>query len=880
MAHKIKELRQSFAMTQSDLANRLGVTTSAVGMYETGARNPSYDILIKLSQIFKVPLEQIVDLATETPHEEIDEKPLVKLTELSYQKFHLEYIHPQKIRAKIKKDLQLPTVQLAQQVQRAFQYLLSDSSFHHPDMKELAKKALLKDESYRGITISPEEFPFAKESFIDGIVNLFYEDIKGPKEKSVDFIEQKIKLPVGAPKVILLGKVGVGKSTIIKNITNFGPAINFPFTDTSRTTTYQTEYIFKKARQQPHKLALSFMSYDEIVQEVESAIDRAVEAKIDLFYEEEYEKPEEMKFEVKRPVSEEDRILRAFYSDPNKILDFRFFMGKYYRQEFRLTHATGSGKTMALWATIYRNINKIMKEVKTSDFTSLRRNSNRYNNIPSKNMEYLRHKYYEYVLESSVDNYSTYSRLLSHILTEIKLNVHNILTQLESNEAISSPYIMKEKNYDWPTGFACNIRDYESKDFYQFIKTFTSREGKDFGSTLTPLVKKMRLELPYNSQLDEKVTRKGIIFIDTVGTSHVVEEGSSIENSVNFNLDQVDVVTVVDDSRTSMSADSLNILKHLTNRIAKNKIFMAYTFYDDFSKKEFFDDYDDEEYVDAQKKDYLLSLQKSKVASLLQEDRPEVVKFLKQLEQKTTFLKDLIHSKSLRVEENCSALNEFLTKIQDYYRAKHNYLIVDKISEQAPLVEYDYKRLSMIFFNEILEKYRAEQHKIYFLKPPHYKVTEALTKRLTYGETYYRGAQTLKPVDDLYTIMLDNLYQFILKPKVINFKKPYAEGEEYKAKLLEKLKEVIFENLAQYLRKEFTSSTMRDRWKVLYMDYGIGSDFRRRMGIIDTLEKLLIPYRSYIDRPEEEHMVDKLELLFRSSVEKFEKVIEKERRVW
>lgn len=54
IGNKIKELRTEQKMTQSDLAERLGVTKSSMSSYENGSRLPSYDILLKIARIFKV----------------------------------------------------------------------------------------------------------------------------------------------------------------------------------------------------------------------------------------------------------------------------------------------------------------------------------------------------------------------------------------------------------------------------------------------------------------------------------------------------------------------------------------------------------------------------------------------------------------------------------------------------------------------------------------------------------------------------------------------------------------------------------------------------------------------------------------------------------
>ena len=41
----LKKLRTDKGMSQARLADELGVTTSTVGMYETGRRKPSYEAL-------------------------------------------------------------------------------------------------------------------------------------------------------------------------------------------------------------------------------------------------------------------------------------------------------------------------------------------------------------------------------------------------------------------------------------------------------------------------------------------------------------------------------------------------------------------------------------------------------------------------------------------------------------------------------------------------------------------------------------------------------------------------------------------------------------------------------------------------------------------
>lgn len=60
LKNTIKELRKENNMTQSELAQKIGITTSSVGMYETGVRQPSYEVLYKLSEVFNVTTDYLL----------------------------------------------------------------------------------------------------------------------------------------------------------------------------------------------------------------------------------------------------------------------------------------------------------------------------------------------------------------------------------------------------------------------------------------------------------------------------------------------------------------------------------------------------------------------------------------------------------------------------------------------------------------------------------------------------------------------------------------------------------------------------------------------------------------------------------------------------
>ncbi|MFI3114565.1 MAG: helix-turn-helix transcriptional regulator [Clostridia bacterium] len=54
LGDRIKELRKLNKMTQQELSEKLGITPSAIGMYEQNRREPKFDVLEQLCKIFSV----------------------------------------------------------------------------------------------------------------------------------------------------------------------------------------------------------------------------------------------------------------------------------------------------------------------------------------------------------------------------------------------------------------------------------------------------------------------------------------------------------------------------------------------------------------------------------------------------------------------------------------------------------------------------------------------------------------------------------------------------------------------------------------------------------------------------------------------------------
>ena len=67
----LKTLRTKEGLTQGELAKLTGLTRSAIGMYESGNREPKYEVLELLADFFNVDMNTLLDQSVPlTPRDE------------------------------------------------------------------------------------------------------------------------------------------------------------------------------------------------------------------------------------------------------------------------------------------------------------------------------------------------------------------------------------------------------------------------------------------------------------------------------------------------------------------------------------------------------------------------------------------------------------------------------------------------------------------------------------------------------------------------------------------------------------------------------------------------------------------------------------------
>ncbi|MBQ0040816.1 MAG: helix-turn-helix transcriptional regulator [Clostridiales bacterium] len=85
---RIKTLRKQAGLTQERFAKDFGISTGTVAMWETGKRNPSYEMMLKLAEYFCVNLAELEEERENLEHNITEAAPFL---DNMYQMYDAEH---------------------------------------------------------------------------------------------------------------------------------------------------------------------------------------------------------------------------------------------------------------------------------------------------------------------------------------------------------------------------------------------------------------------------------------------------------------------------------------------------------------------------------------------------------------------------------------------------------------------------------------------------------------------------------------------------------------------------------------------------------------------------------------------------------------------
>ncbi|MFC4306402.1 hypothetical protein [Cohnella boryungensis] len=637
-----------------------------------------------------------------------------------------------------------------------------------------------------------------------------------------------------ALRTVLLGRFGVGKSTLIKACTNFSENIDFPVTDTARTTTYTTEYVFKDPfTVSKFAFAVAFKPESELKLKLEEASTRALRKAVQLAL-----KPNEV---IDSTIEEE--VLKAFVTDPERLFKNEYIFGKYYGKNHPKRYDDTKKEQIVWWEHLYNQIDQLMRLMFIEEGISLESEEN------WSRIEGIEEKLLELSKRSETQSASKLQNIIDNLMNTIRQRAELLCSELEADDL--------GKAFRNSTGSITGFftREYDESNVERVITLFTSTQAKHFSRLLTPIVDHIRIEVPYNERFPEELRKQQIIITDTVGIEHAkTTDTRSIEGSTKYFFEQYNCITVVDDASKSMDSTTTNILRSLFGSAAKGKIFLTYTFYDKFDKKDFEDEAD---------KDFeLLGLQDAalrKIADELSYDNTNWM--IEDLKERTIFLKDLVPG-----TRQIESIIKYFQKMVAHKAEMNDFKQIQPLNKNKPILGYNYKKLALVFA-QTQQEFLEQQRQIYFQEYLHWKTAEALTWRLYSGSTYFIGSyKTLRPVDDFCDLLLHKLHHFLSNPAEENFVHKNDRIENLSEKVKDWLKELVGDSVKKMSNKEFVGR-YHEFWRIAYNEHGFGSDLRRRKIIMEVFNKVLPPLQMDASN-NADIWIDALENMIEEAIEK------------
>jgi transcriptional regulator with XRE-family HTH domain len=89
---RLKELRKINNMTQAQLAEKLGVASGTVAMWETGKREPNFDMLEKLSDVFDRNIGYIIGRSNDASSVKLTEEDMEQMARWTIEEDFAETI--------------------------------------------------------------------------------------------------------------------------------------------------------------------------------------------------------------------------------------------------------------------------------------------------------------------------------------------------------------------------------------------------------------------------------------------------------------------------------------------------------------------------------------------------------------------------------------------------------------------------------------------------------------------------------------------------------------------------------------------------------------------------------------------------------------------
>ncbi|KZE63730.1 hypothetical protein AWM68_11475 [Fictibacillus phosphorivorans] len=662
---------------------------------------------------------------------------------------------------------------------------------------------LLEDETLWSLT----EQKHALSRFNPKVVDIFYSQMEEDVISDPwEIRNSKIKIPKnteGYARVMYLGTTGAGKTTVIRQMIGTEPdEISFPAISASRTTTCNTEYIFKEGNWSG---IVTFISQAQTIKLIEECVWEA----------------------FRRAAIGEDTktIAKAFLSHPEQRFRLSYFLGQYRSSERKLTPSKGVQEDVL--ETPYPDQEALKKDIEyiLQQIQLLAEEAKNEFPPDGENVDEIIDELYEVYVREDTERFND---LVQYVLGLIKKRF----------DVIQEGTIHRDTR-GWPLYW-----QHESEDKWEVIKMmrwFAGNEGRRFGQLLAPVVNGVRLQGPFKPSwwTDEKPPR--LVVIDGEGIGHDSNITTSIPMEVTNRFKETDAVVLVDNATQPMLDIPKVILREATSRGQLEKLMVVYTRFDQVEGSNMIDDED--------RIDHILGIQNGAIEAMQEAYNlnPKLIRQLRDHLKDATFFFPNTNELKNTSDELKEEMDKFIQALCD------KSLDVDFQTPNAngnkAIPSYDFGRLVLVI-NETEELFMQKWMGLLGLSTSqfpkqHWMRIKALSNRLANWPNTVEY-NDLKPASDLASYMMQRINEFINTPKQWSTNVP----DEIAINILQNLSQTISDKINQLVLNRIKIEN-HVQWITAYNFRGTGSTILRAKEMRDIFEKTIprpkITYDSHSD---------------------------------
>lgn len=673
---------------------------------------------------------------------------------------------------------------------------------------------LLSDESYWSLNHQH----IAKSNFQSKAVDIFYNQM----EEDIltdpwELRNQKIELPTnesGYVRVMFLGTTGAGKTTVIRQIIGTEPdEISFPAISSGRTTTCNTEFVFKDG---VWKGIVTFISQAQAIKLIEECIWEAFRRAV---------------------IGEDDKtIAKSLLTHPE--------------QRFRLSYILGQYRSLGKQPSVLKqpeqypefpypdqlalqsDIDYIINEIKTLATEALNEFTPDEDNI-----------------DEAIDLlYETWIREDTERFNDL---VQYILNIIKSRFDLIKNGKMYRDTRGWPI-FWYNQSE-EKAEVVNMMRWFAGNEGRRFGQLLAPVVNGVRLEGPFKPSWWQEEAPPRLVLVDGEGIGHDSNIITSIPIEVTNKFKEIDAIILVDNATQSMLDIPKVILREASSRGQLEKLMIAYTRFDQVQGSNMIDDED--------RRDHVLGIQTGAIEAMqvAYNLNPKMIRQLRDHLKTNAYFFSNTNELKNPADELISEMDIFIESILG--KAKRPVSLLP--NGLIPFPEYDFGRL-VIAISETEELFMQKWLGLLGLRnsqfpKQHWTRIKALSNRMANWPNIVEY-NDLKPASDLAGYLMQRVNEFLSVPKEWSNEAP----DDKKQSLLQRLSEYTSDRINQLVVRRLKVDS-HAQWIVAFNYKDKGSASKRASEIRSIFERAIPQPRITYDTVSGD-LLDELKIIVEVSI--------------